>query len=150
MDTRFVIALSVTILSQITAGPSENGRKANPILDFQRHRQNRKIRHDPTILVDHIAHLADITLWLESACGVSPCMDSLIDSGDQIMKRSIAWAFFTGLFLCTVGRAQDAITIKLKERGEGESGLVKRNEKTSSKVTVTDGMGKFSSIKNRT
>ena len=57
------------------------------------------------------------------------------------MKRSMAWAVFTGLFLCTVGKAQDAITIKLKERGAGETGLVKRNEKTSTKVTVTDGMG---------
>jgi hypothetical protein len=58
------------------------------------------------------------------------------------MKCSVAWAVLVGLFVWTnAGHAQQAITIKLKDRGEGESLLVKRNEKTTTKVKVTDGGG---------
>ena len=57
------------------------------------------------------------------------------------MKRGVALAVVAGMFIGThVGQAQP-ITIKMKERAEGEAALVKRNETTSSKVTVTDGGG---------
>ncbi len=58
------------------------------------------------------------------------------------MKRCAALAITAGVFIWTGSvQAQEAINIKLKERGEGESALVKRNENTSSKVTVTDAAG---------
>src|ERR1700687_1356639 len=65
-----------------------------------------------------------------------------IDLGERIMKCSVAWAVLIGVFVWTnAGHAQQAITIKLKDRGKGESLLVKRNEKTTTKVKVTDGGG---------
>ena len=56
------------------------------------------------------------------------------------MKRFAALAVFTGLFVGT-GASQAQFTIKLKERGEGEAALIKRNEKTTSNVKVADGQG---------
>ena len=57
------------------------------------------------------------------------------------MKRCAALAILAGLFVGTgVGQAQP-VTIKLKERGEGEAALVRRNAATTTAVTVTDAMG---------
>ena len=56
------------------------------------------------------------------------------------MKRCAALAILAGLFV-GAGAGQAQVTIKLKERGEGEAALVKKNETTSSKVTVADGQG---------
>lgn len=59
----------------------------------------------------------------------------------------IAWALVAFLSVGVgLGQTQDtqptkAFTIKLKERGEGESALVKRHEVLRSKVTVADGGG---------
>src|SRR5437879_6009755 len=58
------------------------------------------------------------------------------------MKRCAALAILAGLFGGSgAGRTQQAFAIKLKERGEGEAAMVKRNERTSSKMNITDGMG---------
>jgi hypothetical protein len=60
--------------------------------------------------------------------------------GDFNMMRISALAVLAALFAGT-GASQAQFTIKLKERNEGEAALINRNEKTSTKVKVTDGMG---------
>lgn len=58
------------------------------------------------------------------------------------MKRYTALSVLTVLFVgIAVADAQEAITIKLKERGEGETGLVKKKGTTTTKVKVVDGDG---------
>ena len=59
------------------------------------------------------------------------------------MKRCIAIAAIVSLLTWTgAAQSQEAITIKLKVRGEGDSVLVKKNETVTSKVKVEDGTGK--------
>lgn len=58
------------------------------------------------------------------------------------MKRSIALTALTTLFVTTgTGLAQEAVTIKLRERGNGDAAVVKRSENVVTKMTVTDGAG---------
>jgi hypothetical protein len=58
------------------------------------------------------------------------------------MKRYSALLVVTALFVgAATLPAQEGITIKLKERGEGEAALIKKKETTNTKVKVTDGKG---------
>jgi hypothetical protein len=54
-----------------------------------------------------------------------------------VLAMLMAWLSFPG-----DARAQDAITIKLRKQGEGETVEVKKNSTTSSKLTATDADGK--------
>ena len=56
------------------------------------------------------------------------------------MRRFASFAVLAAL-LVGAGAVQAQVTIKLKERGVGESGVVTRNETATTKVTVTDAGG---------
>jgi hypothetical protein len=59
------------------------------------------------------------------------------------MKRILVLAILTAwLGFPGAARAQEAITIKVKEQGEGETVEVKKSSTTTSKVTATDADGK--------
>ena len=59
------------------------------------------------------------------------------------MNRCTALTALAAFFVFAFGlEAQEAITIKIKDAGEGEAALIKRSENTTSKVKVTDGAGK--------
>jgi hypothetical protein len=57
------------------------------------------------------------------------------------MKRCAPLAIVASLFASVVAAQAQPITIKLKERGEGETALIKKNATTTSKVMVADGQG---------
>ncbi len=58
------------------------------------------------------------------------------------MKRYLALIVVIALFGAAAAvPAQEGITIKLKELGEGEAALIKKKETTTTKVNVTDGKG---------
>jgi hypothetical protein len=56
------------------------------------------------------------------------------------MTRNPAIAVLLGLFVCTpVSLAQEAVTVKLKMRGEGESILVAKTSTSTAMIKITDG-----------
>ena len=57
------------------------------------------------------------------------------------MKRHSALVVIASFVVVASVLAQEGITIKLKERGEGEAALIKKKETTTTNVKVTDGKG---------
>src|SRR5262249_1559958 len=75
--------------------------------------------------------------------GASPLAVRSLTPGDVPMKRCAALALLAGLFVWSgLVLGQEAIAIRQKQTGEGESLLVNKSETTNTKMKVVDGQGK--------